>query len=259
MKTIILSLIFIASSVLAMAQISLEKSYDYSATSCEFSNGDQYYYLMDVALEQCRIYTTDHSLYKTINLTVPNNYYISDIQLVSTNVFNTDNTIELLYIYEKYVATTTGYYMEYGLRVINEDGSNLLTLDNGGYAALKQVNGENKLFAYTYIYNTSGYYEVSTNIYSLGGTTSTVSVTKMDVSVYPNPANNKLIISTHDNPEIVGSEFNLYTVTGKKVMSQTITDKQEQVIPINNVPSGAYFYSINNENNFKYSNTLIVR
>jgi len=259
MKVFLILIILIANSTLALAQITLEKKYSYSTTVCEFSGDDQYYYLMDVPQSQCRIYSTDHTLYKTINLPVPEGCYLSDIQLVSKHVFNTDNSIELLYIYEKYFNITSAYYVEYGLNIINEDGTNLLSLPDGGWAELKQVNGENKLLAYTYIYNELGYYEVSTNVYKLGGSGTKVSLVKpTGISVYPNPANSHLTISTEDNFEMIGGEFTLYTVGGKKVISYPITNKQ-QTIPIKNLPTGPYVYSISNKNNFKYSNIIIVR
>lgn len=258
MKTLLITAIIIANSILAMAQVTLDKSYAYSTSNCEI-NGTDYYFLMDVPSAQCRIYSNDHSLYKTINLTIPSGYYLSNVQFISTHLFNTDDLIELVYTYEKYVSTESSYYMIYGMAVTNENGNQLLLLSNGGFAEIKNIESQNKLLAYTYIYNTLGYYDVVTNIYSLGGT-ATISAKSTIKSnwIFPNPASNVVTINTEGYPEALGAEFSLYSVNGQKVMSTTINNK-ELVLPVNHLHPGQYTYSIKNKNILIHSNNIIIQ
>jgi hypothetical protein len=62
------------------AQPSLETVYSVSTNICRLEKAGDKYYAMDLANKQCRVYNLDHSLYRTINLTVPEGYYLFDIQ-----------------------------------------------------------------------------------------------------------------------------------------------------------------------------------
>ncbi|MBI9067841.1 MAG: T9SS type A sorting domain-containing protein [Salinivirgaceae bacterium] len=260
MKTILITLVLIANALIGMSQITLEHSYDYSASVNEISNGEFSYYLLDVPLEQCRLYNTNHTLIKTIDLPIPNGYYASDIKFVTKHLFNTDDLIEVLCIYEKYVSSGTSYYLQYGLLVVNENGTLLLTLNDGAWAEIKKVDKENKLIAYKYIYNPLDFYDVTTNIYSLGGTskieTKSIAPNKM---VYPNPATNQITIDGSLLEDAIGGKFTLYNINGQKVLSHPIVSNKNITIPVNFLPAGSYIYSIQNKNNLIQSNTIIIR
>ena len=260
MKTLVASILLIVNTLWGIAQITLENTYAYSTSVSEVNSEEYYYFLMDVPLQQCRIYTDSHTLYKTINLSIPEGYYLSDIKFVTSNLFNTDNLIELLYIYEKYITTETDYYFQYGLAVVNEEGSQLLTLPNGGWAEIKQVNSENKLFAYSYMYNPLGYYDITTNIYMLGGTSNYISYSSYDTElVFPNPAKDQIVINTSILPEFTDGEFNMFSISGQKVLSSPLSTGQRITLPISQLSSGTYLYSIKDKSNLILSNKIIIR
>ncbi|WP_445756101.1 T9SS type A sorting domain-containing protein [Polaribacter sp.] len=82
------------------------------------------------------------------------------------------------------------------------------------------------------------------NIYFYNSATAGVEDNLFNVSIYPNPANNKLNISavnTIQNAEI-------YNVLGKKVMNVAI-NKTSESIDISNLASGVYMIKYNIENN----------
>jgi len=63
------------------------------------------------------------------------------------------------------------------------------------------------------------------------------------ISIYPNPANNKLNVSTITN--FNNASISLYDVTGKLVMKKNNIDGQTQNIDISQYSSGLYFVEIN--------------
>ena len=128
-KNIFLVFVFLVGYIYAAnAQVTLEKTYNYSTSIVELENLGYKYYLMDVPNEQCRIYNLDHSLFKTINCNVPSNFYLADIKFVSQNLFDNDAGIEILCVFYRYYSS--GQYYEYDTKIINDDGS-LITSING--------------------------------------------------------------------------------------------------------------------------------
>ena len=126
------------------------------------------YYLMDVPNGQCRIYNTDHSLFKTINCNVPGGFYLSDIKFLSEKLFDNDAGIELLCTFYKYNSSLNFY--EYDSKIINDDGSQIQFIDGGLYNYINKTEENTyKLFSYCFDYSVFPE-KVWTNIYNLPGT-----------------------------------------------------------------------------------------
>jgi hypothetical protein len=65
------------------------------------------------------------------------------------------------------------------------------------------------------------------------------------ISIYPNPAREKLIVRSAefgDNSEII-----IYNFLGEKFLRTKPTSSQEQVIDVSGLPSGIYFLEVKNE------------
>ncbi len=260
MKAKLFTFILIFNSLLAMTQITLENAYSYSTSVSEINNGEFAYFLMDVPQKQCRIYNTYHVLQKTITLSVPEGYYLNDIKFVSRNLFNTDDLIELVYVYQKYIPTSTSYYYQYGLGIVNENGSQLLSLPDGGWAEINNLGGENKMLAYTYVYNPLGYYDVTTRVYALGGDADYIGYKQMENPlVFPNPAKDHIIISTNSLSDKFKGDFNLFTIDGLRLMTLPLIKGEDQSISTSSLGSGTYLYSINEGNKMIHSDKLIIR
>ena len=222
MKTTIISILLILAGHALNGQIQIENSYSFSGTLTEIDEGEFKYFVMDVPLKQCRIYNEDHSLYKTINLQIPSGYFLSDVKFVSRKTFNSDDNIELLYTYNKADLINSEYVYTYGMKVINELGTVLLNLADGGFAELKTGSNGTKLLAYTYTWSES-FYLVSTNVYSLGGTTkSASSLLKSSMNIYPNPADETLHVELTDPSMLSGGNITISDISGRQVINRPL-------------------------------------
>lgn len=248
-KTILTSVLALFISLL-FGQITLQKTYNYSATVVKLETLGYKYYLMDVANSQCRIYNMDHSIFKTINCSVPSGYYLADMKYVSENLFNTDSKIELAYTYYKYIETATSYYYIYGSRIANESGTTLLTIDNAQYVYVNQTDSdEYKLFAYCLDY--SVFPEIIwTNIYSLPGTSITGVLAadqepNFSLNAYPNPSRDYVRIEYQLPANINNASLFLIDSNGRSVKDYQIDGHTDYLaLNVDDLSKGVYYYFI---------------
>jgi hypothetical protein len=247
------------------AQVTLQKTYDYSASIVKLETQGYKYYLMDVPNSQCRIYNMDHSIFKTINCAVPGGYYLSDIKYISESLFNSDSKIELAYTYYQYVETTSSYYYNYGSKIINENGSNILTVDGAQYLyAIKTGETSYQFFAYCFDY--SVYPEkVWTNIYSLPGTL--VATTNflggqsaVSMNVYPNPATDIIKLDYELPTNVKSANLNVVDASGRAVKNYQIDRHSDYLaLSIGELSSGVYHYYIEYDNMHTLLKKLVVK
>lgn len=254
MKQILSSFILIFSFAVVYGQVTLQKTYNYSTAVVKLETLGYKYYLMDVPNAQCRIYNMDHSIFKTINCSVPNGYYLADIKYVSENLFNADSQIELVYTFYKYVPTSTSYYYIYGSKVINESGSNLLNIDGAQYIYVNKTGEtEYKLFAYCYDYSVFPE-KVWTNIYSLTGSLVSalnISGSQPDnfLNAYPNPATDIVRIAYELPENIRNANLYLIDATGRQVKNYQIDNHIDNLaLNVNDLLTGVYHYFIEYNN-----------
>ncbi len=222
MKTTIITILLVLAGYIINGQVKLEHSYNFSGTLTEIDEGEFKYFVMDVPLNQCRLFNEDHTLYKTINLQVPSGYFLSDVKFVSRKIFNEDDNIELLYTYNKADLINAEYIYTYGMKVINELGTVLLNLSDGGFAELRTGSNGTKLLAYRYIWYDS-YYLVYTNVYSLGETTkSASSLLQPSMKIYPNPADETLHVELTDPSMLSGGIITISDISGRKVINRPL-------------------------------------
>ncbi|MCD6091540.1 MAG: T9SS type A sorting domain-containing protein [Bacteroidales bacterium] len=265
MKRIILSGWFIFLVTVLYGQITLQKTYDYSASVVKLETLGYKYYLMDVPNSQCRIYNMDHSIFKTINCDVPNGYYLSDIKYISENLFNTDSKIELAYTYYKYIETTTSYYYIYGSRITNESGTTILSIDNAQYIYVNQTDvNEFKLFAYCLDYSVFPE-SVWTNIYSLPGSlVSAIDFSdnkpNLSLNAYPNPTNKSVRVEYKLPADVKNASLYLIDSNGREVRN-FLVDGHSNFLALNvdNLSKGVYFYFIEYESLRSESKKIIVQ
>lgn len=245
--TVILLALFIATASQVHSQITLEKTY--TGVSAGVANtvtyGDKYY-VMDVAAAQCKIYNLDHSLWKSINLSVPSGYYLYDIQYVTDHLFNADNQIELLYVSYNY--NTTGQYYTYETRVVNESGTQLLSLPGAGYNWITDVaTAGTKLFSYIYD-NSVSPYTVTTKVYNLTGELPTGMVTPGDdasMRIWPNPATDHLHLEYSLPGDVKQASLNLWNGSGQLIRSFAVDGQFSDLeLDATGLPSGVYFWSL---------------
>lgn len=263
MKSFILFTVFIAIALSLNAQVTLEKKYDYSTSVVKLETQGYKYYLMDVPKSQCRIYNLDHSLFKTITCSVPNNCYLADIKYISEKLFDSDAGIELLYTYYRYYTTSNSYYYDYDSKIINEDGSVITSIDGARYNYVNQTDANtNKLFSYCYDY--SVFPEVVwTNIYSLPGT-SVYSFLReeqsVDLNLYPNPASEKVNV-TYSLPQNVDEGILFIADSNGKIVNRYTVDNHTNFLSLDvaQFQNGIYHYFIEYNGTRTPSKKLVVQ
>ncbi len=111
-------------------------------------------------------------------------------------------------------------------------GGSLAYLSNGKYYIAKYVNNIN--------------------------TAITNSIDKELVSIYPNPAKDRLVIDFGNFPNVAGYEINIFDVTGKTVYNSTI-NKSNETIDLNTwTGKGVYFIKIYDKQSQQIENRKIV-
>jgi len=248
MKTQILTFIIALAGSIAFGQIQLDHSYTYSGSLAEIDSGEYKFYILDVPGEQCRIYNEDHSLYKTIDLPVPDGYYLDAIKFLSRKTFNTNEEIELLYIYYKVDVIESQTIYTYGLKVLSESGSVLLSLADGGYAELLKGSEGYKLLTYQYIFK-DYYYLVYTNVYSLGGDLKASGYfPDAGMKVYPNPAEDNIHIELDPAARYKKAQIMISDISGRQMIKYAVpTGSTDLNIGTGNLPSGSYIVNLATE------------
>ena len=237
----------IMSTMLADAQITLENNYPASATLTELAVSGYKYYLMDVINNECKIYNTDHSVWKTILLDVPDGMYLYDVRYVSETLFNTDSKVELAYICYSY-DTALYYYTYYG-RIIDETGTELLTMPGCAYLEVKNSgSGGVKMLSYVYDYSILNW-TVNTLVYSLPGTLpSDISIPVGGLPArkpFPNPARESVTIPYTLPDGVDEAEIQLFDGTGQMLRNYRVDRTFNQLfLAKSGLSNGIYFYRV---------------
>jgi len=205
MKKIVILLILAAFNAHLSAQVTYLHSFNASATSVHLDIAGYKYYLMDEINNECRLYNTDFSLWKTISLNIPQGSYLYDIRYVSDNLFDNDPEVELVYITYEY--DTTYFYYTYYLKLINENGSVMLDVPGGYFSEIVPVSdSEDRLLIYKGDFSVWPYVH-ETMVYQLPGQTN-IPAPDFGRSYlnppYPNPATYQINIP-YDLPPGAGS------------------------------------------------------
>ena len=262
-KTVIIFIILSLFTFRTQAQLTLEQTYSgVSAAYINLPAAGYKYYVMDVAKSQCRLYNNDHSLWKTINLSVPTNYYLCDIQYVSENLFNTDNSIELLYVSYKY-NTSLAYYT-YDTRIVNEHGTMLYSMPGAGYSYIYPAQNGSKLFVWVYDYSVSPY-TVNTMVYSIPGTITTA-VPEFNAqkpislsNAFPNPSKGEVSIPYSLPLNVKQAELKLFSINGVLMKTYTVDHTFETIrLQTGDLMPGTYLYHVESGNYRSETLKLVV-
>ncbi|MDP2234891.1 MAG: T9SS type A sorting domain-containing protein [Bacteroidales bacterium] len=241
-------------SFISNAQITLESTYSHSGTYTYLPSSGNKFFIMDVANSQCKIYNVNHSLWKTINLSVPSNNWLYDIKFVSEGLFTTDNTLCMAYIFYNY--NETGQYYTYTARVVRENGSILLNIPGCQYLYVhKLADQSTKLLAYSYDYSVWPY-TIQTTVYNLPGQliTATPSVGAESIHdsflpAFPNPANMQVNIPYSLPEGIMQGRLLLLDTAGNLIKTFSIENNAGVFpVPSASFPRGTYFYRFEADN-----------
>lgn len=248
MKKSIIVTLSIFLSISLNAQITFEHTYPLGSSFqlVNLSNSGYKYCLIDsVAPNTVKIYNMNHTIWKTINLNVPNGYKAAGFSNVSETLFNSDGLVEVAYIYIKTTAP-----IDYGGKITNESGTDIFTYPNHAYVFFWFVSaGSNgaKMLVYNRASSTSSY--TNFDIYSLPGQLMTKITDNTDdnieINSFPNPTFNSMTI-TYDIPDgNYDGELLIYNISGVEVQRYHV-DKNFNDILINplELPAGTYLYKV---------------
>lgn len=240
------------------AQFALEQTYNHSLNVTKINETEYKYFLMDVAKSECRIYHLDHSLWKTIPISLPTDYYLFDIKFVTQNLFNSDNNIELWYSAYKWVGSATDGYYQYVSKVINETGNTLANIEGGVYAYIIKTD-ENTYKLSVYAYDNSFFPgSVKTHIYSLPGSGTAAAYTKSALlNPYPNPAEDAINL-----PLLPGSEsgtLQVFSVSGQLKTEQPLGNEALYRLNTQGWKQGIYSYRVITPNGTSEAKKFMVK
>jgi hypothetical protein len=255
---ILLTLLMLTVHIAAKAQLTLETIYDHSLTSTRINAGDYKYYLMDVANSSCRIYHTDHTLWKTININLPADYFLYDIRFVTQNLFNNDSGIELWYSAYNWVPSGESGYYRYISQVIDEKGKELASVENGVFAYIIK-SGEDAYKLVVYAYDNSFWPgSVKTYLFSVPGSTTAVWHAEARLSdPYPNPAGEYIILPLFSGQ--TGGKLQVFSATGQLVLEKSVSGEPSVQVRTAGWSGGIYTYRIVDGMGFSEVKKFIVR
>lgn len=234
---------------LAFGQINLENTYNYSGTYTRLSNSGDKFYIMDVAASQCRVYNANHTLWKTINLTVPSGNYLYDIKYLSENLFTTDNSLCLAYVY--YYYDETNQFYTFNARIVKENGTELLTIPGCQYLeVVKTASSGTKLITYSYDYSQT-IYTITTRVYGLPGTITSTGDDMPQLQgiqtmpAFPNPASAQVTIPFALPEGSAPAMLKLSNSSGDLIKeSLVLPGSNKQLMDVSGLPAGIYFFNI---------------
>lgn len=238
----ICSLVILAFSVLfANAQIALEHTYNGNARIANLANSGCKYYAQMNSTNQVKLYHLDHSLWKTINLSIPSGYELSYVYHIAEMLYSLDGTVACLYTYYK---TTPS--LQYESRIINENGNILLTIPGATSAYPYDACDEGtKLVALITDYQSGA---STSKVYSLPGEfLSDVNdhLFTDQLLPYPNPSSSMVTIPYSLPPNVNSGELVLWNLKGKEV-KRFVIDHTFSSLNVNtfDLPKGMYFYTV---------------
>lgn len=269
MKKIFLYTFLFAFTFSVQAIITPEKTYNYICSSTMLNETDYKLFAMDLTLNKCRIYNTDHSVYKTISLDIPDGMYLYDIRFVTENLFDTDAGIELLYVYYEYIvtdaSTSSGYY-NYYTKVRDDDGSEIFSVDGGLYSYMYRINATDyRMFIYSYDYS-SWPYDMKTSIFELPGypyLLKSEEVSSKSASIgdaYPNPASNFVTVNYTLPDGVSEASLKIYDMGGAIMKTYRVDQTFNSLrLDAGTLLPGTYLYFIESEGRKSESKQLIVK
>ncbi|MEI7724477.1 MAG: T9SS type A sorting domain-containing protein [Bacteroidota bacterium] len=260
MKKAMLFFVLMTIMISTRAQIYLENTYTASTGLTNLAVSGYKYILMDVTNSRCVLYNMDHSVWKTINLSVPAGMYLYDINNVSETLFNTDDKVELAYTY--YAYDTVLFYYTYNTKVVNENGLELLSIPGCSYLQVNSTGSSGtKLLAYVYDYSIVNW-TINTLVYSLpghlpiGGVPETGGVYLN--GAFPNPSSTMVTIPYQLPDGVNTAEIRLLSASGKVMKNYRVDGNfHELVIQTADLPKGAYVYQLKADHGILASGKLI--
>ena len=247
-NTILFLVIITALAQVAKAQINLEHTFvgkvDYAKDNAIYSNTNYY---LSIGTDLIKLYNEDYSLYKSITIASPANYFIYNVNCTK-NIVTTDGKIALLVTFYN---GSAGAGLTYAMRMYDENGTILKDFGYMGYWwANIHITSNNKYRLTVIRNNSSNVY--ATEIYSLPGTVP-IGVSSPQTTnyqpAYPNPANT-IITLPYQLQQGEMSVMKIYNLNGQLVESKQIDYVFDKILlNVSGYAKGVYLYEVNGVSN----------
>ena len=236
---------------LAINSIGISQTLEHSYTSegsdhnheyhAFLTENDLYYLTLNATNNQILIYTSNHSLYKTISITPPTGFEIRKLHFASDKLFNADSKIEIL------IATKNSSSDENKMLLFNEDGGNNI-FDFGNKDDVNVFKDQDNNFKMmTSAINPPNYDEFLFDIYSLSGSLSVSQenfLRNQTIISFPNPSSSMINI-TNPLKNNEKRKIEVYDLNGRKVLEKEVIGNVENInLNISNLSQGVYNYRI---------------
>lgn len=243
MKKILLSVALMATNF-AFAQITLEKTYASENLQVYTNATETNYYSVGQNLTTVKIYNANHTLKKQFSPTIPAGYSMNISSynnfILSKNIFNTDNLLEIVVVFNKYDNGSVNKIVVFNEdgQIVKDFGENYRFDDEFDFHVYHDnTTNTNKLRLYKE--NTS-----STEIYNLPTTSLAAKEIQLanKLSAFPIPTNKILNII---NPDNGANKVQVYDTSGKLVMNKIFSFDDDKIsIDVENLTKGIYIYKI---------------
>ncbi|MBS1585489.1 MAG: T9SS type A sorting domain-containing protein [Bacteroidetes bacterium] len=275
MKHLIFILVLLCSAI-CKAQLPLEHSFSARNSYPQvivFSSNGKKILSNDTSSNQVKLYNMDYSLWKSISVPVPANYKLNSTFLITDNLFNNDNSVELIascYYYDQAANTVT-----YSLRLINETGNIIQDFGNNNYASvLKDDNGIYKLIVSNYQSHPNGAAPtIDSKFYTLPGSTpcdacgnglgvkptNNSSNQSYISAATPNPSTGNTMIMYNLGPGLREAEIQLFNTNGQIINRYSISQPSGNInVLTSDLAPGTYFYSLRTESELTPAQKITV-
>ena len=237
----------LSTNVYSIPSLSLEHAYPSRMKRIKLENSGEKYHTA-IADEDFKAYNSDHTLWKTFNLPIPESYSGSFVDLVSETRLSADPLLEVgySYFYQPDIATT-----RYESAIINENGNTLLTIPNGSALNLSEGEGlQTKLIATTLMVSGFDGFDFGGIVYGLNPDLGIVGFENRLLKVFPNPVC-ALLHVTFETPLTLETLYNSSGMPVFKATSRTDID-------VSQFPSGLYIFTATDVSGKTYSRKVIV-
>lgn len=155
MKALIVSLGLMLIITTGFAQLVQENVSDSKFKTLQLDNGQTKYLQYQKKGNILNVLNLDHSVWKTVEIPLPKGHFLDEVKSISTNTFNEDHLVEILYtstVYDykySFENSTNGEdFISTSLNIINEKGEVLLTEEKIKDYAIIESYENKKLFVY---------------------------------------------------------------------------------------------------------------
>ncbi|OCA68503.1 hypothetical protein BBI01_18865 [Chryseobacterium artocarpi] len=248
MKKLLFSAVALMAANFAFAQLALEHTFTNEDTFV-YSTSTETFYISKTTDHKLKIFNSDYSLYKTVNIPMPATFNRSDFYgeefSISKNIFNTDGKFEFM------VSVFNDAQNYYKLLLINEDGTlikdfhtNPNTFYGGEFHVFHDATtNTNKLT----VRGATAFNINSIPLTDVYGLPTTVLAAKeiqagSKLSAFPIPTNKILNVM---NPGSGANKIEVFDVTGKLVLNKSFSASEGKIsIDVERLPKGIYIYKI---------------